>query len=126
MRVTAELIGGITAEAALFSLIDTEAELTQLLQVDAVLSRIVEATAVLSGNIEADAEIVNKVRVSHEGYEDYDGPYEATSFCADPLLTSSLVLQTNDKHMLDDVTIYSVPTREEYNEAGGVTFIIGG
>ena len=61
-----------------------------------------------------------------KAYEDYKGAYEVTSFCAEPLLTTSLVLPTNDKHMTDDMTIYSVPTREEYNSAGGVTFTIGG
>lgn len=61
-----------------------------------------------------------------KSYEDYKGAYEVTSFCAEPLLTTSLVLPTNDKHMTDDMTIYSVPTREEYNSAGGVTFMIGG
>lgn len=58
-------------------------------------------------------------------YEYYTGTYEVTSFVAQPLLTTSLILPTTDKHMHDDVTVYSVPTREEYNEAGGVTFTIG-
>ncbi len=66
------------------------------------------------------------VFIGERVYEDYHGDYEVTSFCADPLLTTSLILPTEDKHMLDDVTIYSVPTREDYNEAGGVTFTIGG
>lgn len=58
-------------------------------------------------------------------YQDYAGDYEVTSFTAEPLMTTSLILPTNDKHMTDDVTVYSVPTREENNEAGGVTFTIG-
>lgn len=68
-----------------------------------------------------------------EGYQSrritpevYRGDYEVTSFVAQPLLTTSLVLPTNEKFMVDDVTVYSVPTSEEYNEAGGVTFTIGG
>lgn len=64
--------------------------------------------------------------VQDREYPDYTGDYEVTSFCADPLMTSSLVLPTRDRRMLDDVTVYSVPTRETYNAAGGVTFEIGG
>ena len=75
----------------------------------------------------------NCVPLSIEGYQErritpevYRGDYDVTSFVAEPLLTTSLVLPTNEKYMIDDVTVYSVPTREEYNEAGGVTFTIGG
>lgn len=73
------------------------------------------------------------VPISVEGYQNrritpevYRGDYEVTSFVAQPLLTTSLVLPTNEKYMIDDVTVYSVPTAEEYNSAGGVTFTIGG
>ena len=75
----------------------------------------------------------NCVPLSIKGYQErritpevYRGDYDVTSFVAEPLLTTSLVLPTNEKYMIDDVTVYSVPTREEYNEAGGVTFTIGG
>ena len=83
-----------------------------------------KVNAVMQSALKVEAEIVNPVRKAV--YDDYTGDYEVTSFTADPLLTTSLVLATNDKHMLDDVTIYSVPTSEEYNEYGGVTFTIGG
>ena len=95
MKVTATLIDGT---------IHADADL-----IDSVLS--------------VEADLINPIRVSQ--YADYTGEYEITSFCADPLLTTSLILPTADKHMLDDVTVYSVPTREEENAAGGVTFIIG-
>ena len=75
----------------------------------------------------------NCIPISIEGYQShrikpevYRGDYDVTSFVAQPLLTTSLVLPTNEKYMIDDVTVYSVPTRVEYNEAGGVTFTIGG
>lgn len=75
----------------------------------------------------------NCIPISIEGYQShritpevYRGDYEVTSFVAQPLLTTSLILPTNEKFMIDDVTVYSVPTSEEYNEAGGVTFTIGG
>ena len=53
-------------------------------------------------------------------YADYTGPYEVT-----PMITSQR-LETADKHMNDDVNIFTIPTREESNPSGGVTFIIGG
>lgn len=83
-----------------------------------------QAQAQMTSVLKVNAEIINPVRVSQ--YEDYTGDYEVTSFCAEPLLTTSLILPTSDKHMLDNVTVFSVPTSEEYNEYGGVTFTIGG
>lgn len=53
-------------------------------------------------------------------YEDYTGPYEAS-----PLVTTQ-VLQTNDKHMTDDVTFFMIRTVETPNPQGGVTFEILG
>ena len=53
-------------------------------------------------------------------YEDYQGSYDVT-----PMITSQR-LETADKHMLDDVLIRTIPTRETENEAGGTTFVIGG
>lgn len=53
-------------------------------------------------------------------YEDYQGSYDVT-----PMVTSQR-LETADKHMLDDVLIRTIPTRETENEAGGTTFVIGG
>ena len=84
----------------------------------------IQVKAQLLSEIKVDAQIVNTVRAMD--IQPYTGAYEVTSFCADPLLTTSLVLPTADKHMMDDLTIYSVPTREEPNEAGGVTFTVGG
>lgn len=86
----------------------------------------VAASAVINqATIEAEAQFSIDIR-PRQTIEDYTGDYEITSFCAEPLLTTSLILPTFDKHMLDNVTVYSIPTKEEYNAAGGVTFIIGG
>ena len=93
-----------------------------------VQARFVDSTmqvqAQMTSVLKVNAEIINPVRTSQ--YEDYTGDYEVTSFCAEPLLTTSLILPTSDKHMLDNVTVFSVPTSEEYNEYGGVTLTIGG
>lgn len=53
-------------------------------------------------------------------YADYLGSYDVT-----PMITSQR-LETADKHMLNDVLIHTIPTREIDNEAGGTTFVIGG
>ena len=91
---------------------------------DIVGSVITAEADIVESVINADADFVSTLYVTTA--EDYAGPYEVTSFTAAPLLTTSLILPTNDKHMTDDVTVYSVPTSEEYNPAGGVTFTIGG
>lgn len=88
-----------------------------------LVESVIEATANIVSLVPVSANVITELRVST--VEDYTGDYEVTSFCADPLLTTSLVLPTQDKHMLDNVTIYSVPTKEEYNSSGGVTFTIG-
>lgn len=90
-----------------------------------MIARGVTVKAVLSDNlISCKADLVN--RVTYSQAEEYDGTYEVTSFTAAPTLTSSLILPTRDKLMRDNVTFYSVPTSEEYNPQGGVTFTIGG
>lgn len=91
---------------------------------DIVGSVITSEADIVESVINADADFVSTLYVTTA--EDYTGSYEVTSFTAAPLLTTTLVLPTNDKHMLDDVTVYSVPTSEEYNEYGGVTLTIGG
>lgn len=73
--------------------------------------------------IPVQAELVNRLTTSEA--EEYDGEYEVTSFLAEPSLTTSLQLYTRNKLMRDNVTVYSVPTTEEYNPQGGVTFTIG-
>lgn len=58
-------------------------------------------------------------------YDTYTGDYEVTSFLPTNLITTSVVLGTRAKLMTDNVTIYSLPVTEEYNEEGGVTITIG-
>ena len=89
-----------------------------------LVESLITANAEIVSMIPVEAELTTKLHI--DTAEDYTGDYEVTSFCADPLFTTSLILPTIDKHMLDNVTIYSVPTKEEYNASGGVTFTIGG
>lgn len=60
------------------------------------------------------------VEISAEDIEHYTGAYDVT-----PLITSQ-VLATRDKLMDDNVRVDMIPTREENNASGGVTFIVGG
>lgn len=100
--------------------------IAKVIYVDAVFdNQIINAQADFADQIlTADAELVNRITTSEA--EEYDGAYEVTSFLAEPSLTTSLILPTRQKIMRDDVTVYSVPTSEEYNPQGGVTFTIGG
>lgn len=127
MIINANIVSSlITAQAGIDSLTVFASLADETITAEAQTSGIISAQAELSDTLTADAELVTTIRVTHDGYEDYTGQYEVTSFGADPLLTTSLVLPTNDKHMLDDVTVYSIPTAETPNSAGGVTFTIGG
>lgn len=51
--------------------------------------------------------------------EHYAGAYDVM-----PLVTAQ-VLATRDRLMDDNVRVNMIPTREESNAAGGVTFIVG-
>lgn len=50
----------------------------------------------------------------------YTGAYKVT-----PKIYGSVVLETKDKSMADDVTVLKIPQFEVSNEAGGNTLIMG-
>lgn len=64
--------------------------------------------------------VVVEVAAPTDDIEHYTGAYDVT-----PLITAQ-VLATRDKLMDDNVRVDMIPTREENNAAGGVTFIVGG
>lgn len=98
--------------------------IAKVIRVNACLTdRIIPVRADFVSLLPVNAEIVNRLTTSEA--EEYDGAYEMTSFLAAPSLTTSIVLPTRRKLMRNDVTFYSVPTHEEYNPQGGVTFTIG-
>lgn len=51
----------------------------------------------------------------------YDGPYEVT-----PQLYESISLPTKGTVPEEDITVLKIPQYEVTNEAGGMTFILGG
>lgn len=75
------------------------------------------------GKVQIDQRKDNVKLISPSGgrqYEDYEGAYEVN-----PLVTTQ-ILETYDKHMIDDLTINMIQTRETVNPSGGVTFEILG
>lgn len=57
--------------------------------------------------------------VSHDGVQEYTGPYEAT-----PKVTAQ-TLPTKDKLMRDDLVVREIPITRVSNTSGGNTIIIG-
>lgn len=54
-------------------------------------------------------------------YEDYEGPYAVVS-----MPDESQLLETKDKHMMDNVLVLPIPYYETSNPQGGKTVYIGG
>lgn len=80
---------------------------------------VIRASADISDStISKRGELTTKVIPSTE-FDFYEGDYEVT-----PLITTQ-ILGTSKKMMRDDLTIWMIPTKEEPNDAGGVTFTIG-
>lgn len=118
--------------------LDTSADINASISIEA------QGNSSLTSTVDINAEISNIVSIASElnienvtiessisegtvvTYDTYDGDYEVTSFLPENLITTSVVLSTSNKLMTDNVTIYSLPVSEEYNDAGGVTMTIGG
>ena len=63
------------------------------------------------------------IEISGRGmvYEDYEGPYATVS-----MPNESQLLETKDKHMMDNVLVLPIPYYETSNPKGGKTVYIGG
>ena len=72
-------------------------------------------------NISAPSEIDVGVSTAVEAVdaEHYQGPYEVT-----PRLYEQM-LETENKLMMDDVTVYEIPITRTTNPTGGLTVLIG-
>lgn len=125
VTVEPDLSSGVIAETL---------SVPRLISVEPTLVRLVDAQATLTGSavnaepvltdatVSAEAELLTSVRHYSTDVEYYSGEYEATPKTE----TSTQVFQTREKMMRRDFLVYTIPTREEYNAAGGVTFTIGG
>lgn len=64
---------------------------------------------------------IEEAIIIHEGgYDVYDGQYEVT-----PSAHNSIVLETREKLMADDVTVLKIPYYETSNESGLTVYIAG-
>lgn len=67
-----------------------------------------------------DVELATAIKIIRIEGEHYEGPYEVIP------KTESIILETRNKLMDDDVTVYEIPYAEVSNLAGGKTATIGG
>lgn len=67
-------------------------------------------------DVSVEADVYLHVKIGN--YDDYVGAYEVT-----PLAATEQVLDTSNKHMTDDVTVYKVPYFETTNEHGTTVYI---
>ena len=58
------------------------------------------------------------VAISTSTFADYEGPYEVI-----PQAENAVILQTIDKHMLDNVTVQKVPFYQTSNPYGDTVYI---
>lgn len=124
VTVTPRLTSGITIDAVLGA---------QTISVNPVLMKIIGVTPTLSesavkvdatlsaSSIPVNTDVVTTLKHYTTDVEFYNGAYEATPKTD----TSTQVFETKEKMMRRDFLVYTIPTAEEYNESGGVTFIIG-
>lgn len=82
------------------------------------MAELITQSGNLIGSVSSQGTLKGKLSMP-TGYEDYSGKYEVTPK-AEPQ-----TMQTNDKHMTDDVTIKAIPYYEVSNNAGGNTLNIG-
>ncbi len=69
---------------------------------------------------ELDVEIDTVIQVKQIEADEYDGSYTVT-----PTFENQY-LETTNKLLRDDVTVYSIPVSRTANPAGGTTVYIGG
>lgn len=124
VTVTPRLTSGITIDAVLGA---------QTISVNPVLMKIIGVTPTLSeatvkvgatlsaSSIPVNTDVVTTLKHYTTDVEFYNGAYEATPKTD----TSTQVFEMKEKMMRRDFLVYTIPTEEEYNESGGVTFIIG-
>lgn len=104
-------------------IIDVKPDLRPIIEtIPEIEDLIMEIEPDLSGTvIDTTAELYTEVRHSSGDADWYEGEYEATPKTA----TVTQIFPTADKLMRRNFLVYTIPTREEPNESGGVTFTIG-
>lgn len=99
-------------------------ELSFTLQAVGVVDGELSSERTLSGELQSVSVLTGTINVLQNGggeYEIYDGPYRVI-----PKTDSEIVLDTDNKLMINDVTVEQVPYYETLNLSGGNTVYIGG
>lgn len=124
VTVTPRLTSTISIDAVLGTrTISVNPSLMKIIGVTPALSEMaVKVGATLSASsIPVNTDVITAIKHYAGDFEYYNGAYEATPKTD----TSTQVFETKEKIMRRDFLVYTIPTAEEYNESGGVTFIIG-
>lgn len=120
VTVTAGISSDINAHANVSSNLTAQARASEdIVDASAIISNSeVRATASLSDMVaEATAELSTKI-ISSGDFPVYSGPYEVT-----PTMEKQ-VLETQQRTLLDDVTVKKIPIYETSNLSGGTTVYI--
>lgn len=71
----------------------------------------------LIGHIRTDINLIGKLSKSMD-YDNYDGSYQVTP------TADGQIIPTDDKRMIEDITINPIPYAEVSNQANGITVTI--
>lgn len=125
MIIKASTSGRLTADARITAkTIKVSARTIRIIEARTSVrdSRVRAAADLAAVKARAKARLYTKVLKSYDDIDYYEGSYEAVPKTE----TSTQVFETADKLMRKNFLVYTIPTTEEYNEQGGVTFTIGG
>lgn len=94
-----------------------------------MITTTIQAEYRLVGVIHTDGNLVGSLYKTHgtligslsepHGYKDYTGPYEVTPS------TAEQIMNTEDKHLTNNIVIHEIPYYNVSNPAGGSTVYIG-
>lgn len=121
IRVIPRITNNIYVQVETSRVISCRPSLHREIAAKVSLEGLAAVTPKLTGDIETDASLITEIRRTSGDVEYYDGEYEATPKTE----TSTQIFPTQDKMMRRNFLVYTIPTREEYNLSGGVTFTIG-
>ncbi len=122
MICTGQICADLTLPITLVGDLSSHEELTGVLSQTETLVGDISVPYEMIGELSAAETLVGELSVPQMvGTDIYAGPYEATPKTE----TSTQVFATALKTMRRDFLVYTIPTTEEYNDAGGVTFTIG-
>lgn len=117
-----QVIGNLSVATTITGELSQQSEISGSLSSQAALSGSLSAQGSIEGSLSATESLNGTLTIpSAIGSLVYTGEYEATPKTD----TSTQVFATAMKTMTRDFLVYTIPTTEEYNSAGGVTFTIG-